>query len=176
MQQTVVRCTKCKYESITHTQFNTTSLQHKKYLTDCLKDYFLERAIDDYYECEKCKAKSKAKKRHHIMMLPRVMILHIKRFDNNFKKVEKFTSYPDQLEMSEFCSKEVDPSVRGNSKYQLFGVAIHFGTINQGHYYAYVRRDGNWYKFNDEYFAQVRLKEVLDQQAYLLFYRQLDTQ
>ena len=97
----MVKCGKCKFESITYTQFMTQSLQHKKYLTDCLKDQFNERAIDDYYTCEKCKANSKAKKRHKLVYLPKVMVFHIKRFDNNFRKVEKFTNYPETLDISE---------------------------------------------------------------------------
>jgi ubiquitin C-terminal hydrolase len=49
---------------------------------------------------------------------------------------------------------------------------VHHGTINQGHYIAYVNREGTWYNFNDEYFSIVTEKEALSQEAYLMFYKQ----
>jgi len=38
---------------------------------------------------------------------------------------------------------------------------------------AFAKREGNWFHFNDEYFQLAKEKDVLSQQAYLLFYRQL---
>ena len=48
---------------------------------------------------------------------------------------------------------------------------MHHGSINQGHYVAYVNRDGSWYNFNDEYFEIVSERVALGQEAYLLFYK-----
>ena len=79
----------------------TKSLQHKKNILDCLKDCLCERQLDDYYTCEECKGKSKAKKRHNLVLLPQVMILHIKRFDNNLRKINTRTNFPETLDISQ---------------------------------------------------------------------------
>ena len=45
------------------------------------------------------------------------------------------------------------------------------GTIDSGHYIAYIRGvDGSWFKCNDEWVTSVPVAEVLDSEAYLLFY------
>ena len=64
LMQTVVKCGKCKYNSVTRSPFMTQSLQHKNSLIKCLKDQYDEHQIDDTYKCEKCSKKSKAKKSH----------------------------------------------------------------------------------------------------------------
>ena len=79
--QTIVKCGKCKHESVTCNPFMTQSLQHKTSLIKCLSDYYTENSLDDFYTCEKCNKKSKAKVRHMIVKLPKVLIFHIKRFD-----------------------------------------------------------------------------------------------
>lgn len=54
-------------------------------------------------------------------------------------------------------------------------VAVHLGTINGGHYVAYAKKeDGAWYYMDDERVGKVSKKEVLNQDAYLLFYKRVN--
>ena len=39
---------------------------------------------------------------------------------------------------------------RSPARYNLFGVLVHTGGAYGGHYYAYLRVKGKWYKFDDE--------------------------
>jgi len=48
-----------------------------------------------------------------------------------------------------------------NSQYELFALTVHMGTIDQGHYVAYVKREDQWYLFNDEDFSKVSEKTAL---------------
>ena len=45
------------------------------------------------------------------------------------------------------------------------------GTLDMGHYIACTKRYGKWYMFNDEHFQPIKETEALNQEAYLLFYR-----
>ena len=56
-------------------------------------------------------------------------------------------------------------------QYDLFALTVHHGNHMSGHYIAFTIRDGTWYNFNDEYVQLSSLKEVLSQEAYLLFYK-----
>lgn len=68
----------------------------------------------------------------------------------------------------------LDAKLLGNTKYELLGLTVHQGTINAGHYIAFVKRqDGKWYCFNDERIMVESESSALAQQAYLLFYKQL---
>ncbi len=78
----------------------TQSLQHKASLIKCLQEYYTENALDDYYTCESCHKKTKAKVRHALVKLPKVLVFHIKRFDSSFRKIEKITTYGAELDMS----------------------------------------------------------------------------
>jgi ubiquitin C-terminal hydrolase len=46
--------------------------------------------------------------------------------------------------------------------YELFGITKHIGTLNSGHYVAFVKREkGKWYLFNDEIVQNVDEEDVL---------------
>ena len=50
-------------------------------------------------------------------------------------------------------------------------VVSHQGTVDQGHYTTVSKtEDGQWFKFNDSVVTSVTEEQVLEQQAYLLFY------
>ena len=128
-------------------------MQHKASLAKCLQDYYTENTIDDLYTCESCHKKTKAKVRHMLVKLPKVLVFHIKRFDSAFRKIEKNTSFAETIDMNQFCLPNVEPQIRGNTQYQLFALTVHHGTLSGGHYVAYAKReDERWYNFNDEYF------------------------
>ena len=138
----------------------------------CLSDYYTENALDDYYTCESCGKKTKAKVRHMVVKLPKVLIFHIKRFDEKFRKIEKKTEYGATLDMGQFCMPGCDLALLGNTNYRLFALTVHSGTLAGGHYVAYAERgNGQWFNFNDEYYQECSSAEALKQQAYLLFYR-----
>ena len=59
-----------------------------------------------------------------------------------------------------------------STKYDLFGIVNHFGSLNGGHYTANCKNpDGQWYNFNDGSVSAIGNKNVVSSSAYLLFYR-----
>lgn len=78
---------------------------------------------------------------------PPVLILHLKRFmmDNfRFKKLQRFVSFPLELDIAPFCSSKCKDSsgfeeAQTEVKYSLFGVVEHTGSLNTGHYIAYIK-------------------------------------
>ena len=46
--------------------------------------------------------------------------------------------------------------------YLLKSVTIHYGDLNSGHYYTYIRRKNEWFKFNDTVVKQVLEKTVFE--------------
>lgn len=84
---------------------------------------------------------------HEFVRLPRYLLLHIKRFDDQFSKINNRISYPALLDIK---TEGGDKQLLGNTRYALMGLTVHQGTINAGHYIAYVKRRDKWYCFNDE--------------------------
>ena len=67
----------------------------------------------------------------------------------------------------------------GEILYALYGMVVHSGTMDHGHYVAYIR-DGchsdkaKWYCANDTNVSSVSMETVLSNQAYILFYELLN--
>ena len=52
--------------------------------------------------------------------------------------------YKDRAFLSENSDRTVE------NKYRLHSVLVHSGGPHGGHYYAFIKSDGKWYKFDDE--------------------------
>lgn len=92
----------------------------------------------------------------------RVLEFRVQRFRINAvgqgEKVKEHMAYPLKLDV-------------GGREYKLRAVAVHHGeNIASGHYTTYARRDGAWFHANDGDVDEVTEREVLRQQAYMLWY------
>ena len=61
-------------------------------------------------------------------------------------------------------------SARSPGWYDLSTVVVHVGKIDAGHYICYCRRDDQWFKFDDSKVTLATETQVLNADAYLLFY------
>ncbi|XP_062192297.1 ubiquitin carboxyl-terminal hydrolase 2-like [Phragmites australis] len=123
-----------------------------------------------------------------ISKLPPVLTVHLLRFDrdSNLKHFKKsgHVSFEENLDLGSF----VDPRSedKGNSTYSLVGVVEHVGTLDCGHYVAYVRASrirshqqlssgsSSWFRASDLNIKEVSLEEVLKCEAFLLFYERME--
>ncbi|XP_077526750.1 ubiquitin specific peptidase 36 [Haemaphysalis longicornis] len=170
-----VICMKCKEKSNTYDHFmdlildikNASSLE--KALEKFVEPELLQN--DNAYKCPRCNVKVMAQKRFTVHRPPNVATFQFKRFDANRMfggKITKHVSYPEHLELRPYMSdKQGDPVT-----YRLNAVLVHLGaSCNSGHYFCFVRNsNGNWYCMDDSRVQQVSLGQVLNQQAYVLFY------
>jgi ubiquitin C-terminal hydrolase len=78
----------------------TMSVTHKNTLENSITELLSEVKIDGMYKCEKCKKESRARVSHNLVMLPKIMVFHIKRFDSIFNKIRSNSKYPAILNLS----------------------------------------------------------------------------
>ena len=138
-------------------------------LDDCIKLFMAEEILDGENRptCSKCKEKRRCTKRYTIEKLPKILVIHLKRFlkvrFNN--KINLNVDYPiESLDMSKYLSNSIDPFNSSDSQenqvqlqknteclYDLYGISLHSGTESSGHYIAYSKHPYNkkWYCFND---------------------------
>ena len=145
----------------------------EKLISEFSKEEKLDR--DNLYKCEQCHQESEANKKIEIYHVPKILIIHLKRFNNN-KKINTFIEYPlTDLDISNYVQ-----SKDNISKYDLFGVINHFGSIEYGHYtsYCFNYHDNIWYEFNDRIVNKIpKEKEkdiIVNKGGYILFYRAKD--
>jgi len=151
----------------------------------CLRHFTLPESLTDPVDCPSCGKKTPTKKQHVVSKLPKVLCLHLKRFDAaQNRKIEDYVSFPAKLNMGPFlphwCEVTRVPEAESASVdapqvlYNLFGTVNHFGTINSGHYVANVKVDGKWFHCNDALVVDAGVgdgeAEVLRSNAYMLYY------
>ena len=75
-------------------------------------------------------------------------------------------------ESNDLLNGSVPPplSTRSPGWYDLSTVVVHTGKIDGGHYYCYARRDDQWFKFDDSKVTLASEAQVLEAEAYMLFY------
>ena len=136
--------------------------QNYQSIKDCFDLFFQEEELEDPLMCHQCKGPESFTKKYSINRFPYVLILSLKRFkynkNSNFK-LRQMITYPFELELE-------------NKKYDLYGVINHYGSINSGHYTAYIKnRNKKWTLCNDSSISEVKdEKRVMHSNAYILFY------
>eukprot|EP00667_Euglena_gracilis_P002617 EG_transcript_2618 len=151
-------------------------------LDDCWRAFIEEEQLgaDNMWYCAKCGAHRAAFKRLQLFRVPRLLIVHLKRFQytgNYRRKVDSLVDYPlTGLDLAPYIAQPLPPGT--SAIYDLIGVTHHLGgSIEFGHYTACARHANTdrWYAFDD---SRAELCEAEDLQptpsAYLLFYRLRD--
>ena len=166
--------------------FKREKLKHhdKVKLSTCFDFFTEEEKLDpnNQWHCPHCGEFVCARKKMDIWSVPKCLILHLKRFEVTklfntciFTKDERKVDYPDILDIEPYlCGPKT-----GNTKYKLYAVSEHFGSIEGGHCTAYATVPSNdgkreWYSFNDSCCREASSNEAHTKEAYVLFYERID--
>ena len=152
----------------------------------CLNHFTTPEELHDPVHCPLCESKTKTKKQHVVSKLPPVLCLHLKRF-HGLQKMEDFVSFPAcGLNMGAYLPHWCEDAGMGDSMedyptapppdvpYDLFATVNHFGNLHNGHYVSNVKIDDQWYHCNDAHVSFTTEAQVLQGNAYLLFYVRSD--
>lgn len=98
------------------------------------REYF---RVENHFRCDKCCGYTEAIRSISFEVLPRLLVLHIKRFSGGMEKISSYSPTPFILKC--FCNKCYKK--RDEEKlhfYKLYSVITHVGaTMSVGHYIAY---------------------------------------
>jgi hypothetical protein len=173
-----VVCQTCGNQSLTRDRYMDLSLDINDpditTLDDALYQYTKTEVLENENAvfCAKCDEKQSVTKGLRLATAPTILVCHLKRFAFNqfgqLVRLHKKIKFPKRLEISDHMSqlnKATPPP------YDLVGILVHQGqTCDSGHYLAYVKKYGCWYKCNDSAVTKVDEETALDQQAYILLY------
>lgn len=148
--------------------------EHKMCQTvyDCF-DLFVEpeeMSGENAWYNEKTKQKQDICKTMTFWSLPKILVIILKRFSpDGSRKLQIPIDFP-------LVGLDLSKYVRGykpeSYKYDLFGVCNHMGSVNGGHYTAYVKcKEGQWNHYNDTIVEPVDTSQIVSPKAYCLFYR-----
>lgn len=156
-------------------------------ITYCLSQFSASEMLhaQDKYLCDNCCCHQEASKCMKLKQLPRVAVLHFKRFKyierlGAFKKLCYRVVFPFHLRLVNTV-KDVKDAER---IYRLIAVVFHIGSgTTWGHYACFVKCHDSWFLFDDEKITVVEEEKVMQvfgsehvsnpkckQDGYLLFY------
>jgi len=163
-------CPNCNYLTMNHEplmEIILTQEDHYDCLYNCLDEYIKKSKIDNEWKCDECNHKVYPFKKIIFWNLSPILIFQIKQYTLN-GKLNKHIDFPIHLNLNDYCIN----SNNQNTKYKLYGMCIHDGSLNFGHYYAncYNYKNDKWFRFNDENISNISEEEILNENPYCLFY------
>ncbi|KAM3070116.1 hypothetical protein ACMFMF_008469 [Clarireedia jacksonii] len=190
--QSTITCQNCgdintSVESFLDLSLGLDVIQKKSKLKDKNATISLQRCLDEEYiraerceyTCHQCDTQE-AKKQLSIKSLPNVLCIQLKRFKQEMKgpasKIDTKVTFPLQLHMLPYTNRARSTDTKNNFElarsctYDLQSVVVHVGNLETGHYVSYSRVGNQWFKFNDHNVTLASKSQVLNEQAFLLFY------
>uniref|UniRef100_A0A1B6KA10 Ubiquitin carboxyl-terminal hydrolase n=2 Tax=Cicadellinae TaxID=33370 RepID=A0A1B6KA10_9HEMI len=189
--QSDVVCTACSGVSTTIDPFWDISLDlgcsvgNSLSLLECLQQFTRAEHLGSAAKirCNNCDTYQESTKQLTMKTLPIVACFHLKRFEHSnrlHKKISTEVAFPQELDMTPFMSHKrnnhttpppYSAAVLEDYRYSLFAVINHVGSLDTGHYTAYIRQQHrHWYKCDDHMITRANISQVLDSEGYLLFY------
>lgn len=175
--KSTLRCSDCNHESVTFEPFWDLSLgipsrTGEVSLTDCLDTFTKEEVLDgdEMPTCERCKTRRKSTKRYTLYRLPKILVVHLKRFspsERSRNKLSTTVTFPlNGLNLSRYTDSVT------NCSYNCYAISNHSGTLYSGHYTAYAKhaQSGQWHSYNDSRVSKCSSSNVISNEAYLLFF------
>jgi len=175
--KSTLRCSDCNHESVTFEPFWDLSLgipskSGEVSLCDCLDAFTKEEVLDgdEMPTCERCKTRRRSTKRYSLYRLPKILVVHLKRFSPSERcrnKLSNTVSFPlVGLNLSRYTDSLT------NCSYNCYAISNHSGTLFSGHYTAYAKhpQSGQWHSYNDSRVSKCSSSNVISNEAYLLFF------
>ena len=180
-------CDSCKYTRTKDETYLHWSLEMSGDTSadECLRRFFASEKRE--VKCEKCFGES-ATQTSHITKLPKMLLLHFKRFvvkvsedysSISYEKNSSSVAFDPVISAHDDLQDYTAVSVPG-SHYQLRSVVNHHGSsVNFGHYTADAKRtakqDGcrEWHRFNDSFVSKISEQQAVQESsksAYLVMY------
>lgn len=145
----------------------------KKEITifECLDNHCANEVMngENAWYNDKTQKKEGVTKRIMFWSLPNVLIIDLKRYNNDNRKLQMMVNTPlTDVDFSKYVVG-YDPQ---QYVYDLYGVTNHSGNVYGGHYTAAIKNaNGKWYNYNDTSINEINETLVITPKTYCLFYR-----
>lgn len=154
------------YSSVSHDHFTCLSMAVTECasLAQCFASYMAAEDVQDFKVDDRVVGARVTKTFTH---LPRVLIVHLKRFDGT-AKIDRFVDYTMEMDLVQYALPGCE------HHYQLFGVCLHRGSVENGHYTACCEVKGRWYHMDDDTCTPMKdINHIIQRDAYVLMYKRM---
>lgn len=170
----ITNCPKCDYSTQNHDPIQVITLHMKpefETIYDLLTDYTDMEVLDsdNTWKCDSCLKNVNPEKKIIFWNCSEYLIIQIKRYGNNLKKIDRHIEFPTSLKMNRFCMNYNED----NMTYKLCAISVQSGSLNGGHYYAICNTNEGWKVFNDSSVSDISESDMMQQKPYCLFYKRI---
>jgi len=138
-------------------------------LNSCFEHTFKSENLNDLWFDDKTKEHKKLTKQTYLCYLPEILVIHLKRWNHNFKKKDCVIHFDDHINIHNYT---IDQNI-DDCKYELFGIINHTGNVFGGHYYSYIKKSDKWFKFDDSNISNIN-SSIINDKNYCLFYKKIN--
>jgi ubiquitin C-terminal hydrolase len=137
---------------------------------DCLLSFCLPEELKQHFYCDRCGEKTPSRREAKLIKAPNTLMVVIKRFKFHKAgvKISTYVQFPMTIDLRYFLLRNT------SCQYQLTGLIQHIGGMNGGHYIACCKnyKTNSWYEFDDSRTRKISEQQLLEREAYILFYQQ----
>uniref|UniRef100_F1KUZ2 Ubiquitin carboxyl-terminal hydrolase n=1 Tax=Ascaris suum TaxID=6253 RepID=F1KUZ2_ASCSU len=179
-----LQCGTCQAQSVTFEEVTQLSVElptrGASTIIDCIKAHFKPVVLDGSckWHCPKCKALRVATRVTRIWKLPKVLVVHLKRFSfvvDGWEKNDALIHF-DCLPLD--VSSVVHPLIREKASprsecFNLYAVTNHSGRLNSGHYTSVMHNEDTkeWLFYDDESVTPINADSICSKNAYILYFK-----
>uniref|UniRef100_A0A914SDI7 Ubiquitin carboxyl-terminal hydrolase n=1 Tax=Parascaris equorum TaxID=6256 RepID=A0A914SDI7_PAREQ len=179
-----LHCGTCQAQSVTFEEVTQLSVElptkGASTIIDCIKTHFKPVVLDGSckWHCPKCKTLRVATRVTRIWKLPKVLVVHLKRFSfvvDGWEKNDSLIHF-DCLPLD--ISSVVHPLIRDkapprNECYNLYAVTNHSGRLNSGHYTSVMHNEDTkeWLFYDDDSVTPINADSICSKNAYILYFK-----
>ncbi|XP_073317409.1 ubiquitin carboxyl-terminal hydrolase 5-like [Primulina huaijiensis] len=146
----------------------------------CLESFLREEPLvpEDMWYCPQCKERRQASKKLDLWRLPKVLVIHLKRFSYSRSvkhKLDTFVNFPiHDFDLTNYVASKSNTQ---RQIYELYALTNHYGGMGSGHYTAHIKLldENKWYNFDDSHLSPINEEDVKSVAAYVLFYRKVNS-
>lgn len=168
-----IRCLHVSEDKSTIESFNNISLEIRKFknIEESLREHIKpELQIGENCIQTNSYGLQEAEIGVEYLEFPLVIYFRLNRIDYNPKKGKTVRNnskceFPISIDMAKYLASD-SPQKDEDMIYELFGVLVHAGEVNSGHFYAFLRTNLNdgidkWYRFNDSQVSSADRKQAV---------------
>ena len=139
---------------------------------------FLKPSHNKWF-CPSCKAYSESTRETCFINFAPILIIQLCRFSNQggqlIKDANFFSCTQSESNKHLLVPITVEDEVSFTNKYSLIATINHSGTLNRGHYWAFIRdlHSSSWYSCNGKLVFNVEERSLDNTTSYILFYRKV---
>ena len=175
--ETTVVCDVCLCFSTKEEKMDIIPVPLKKHITNSLHHLLQIQPLTgaNMWFCPQCKSNQNATTGSNITKSGSVLILQLRRYDNFLDNLFKDNRHVQCLPINNHHLKvpiTTSDEVSIAKEYSLVATVNHSGTLNAGHYWAFVKDGDRWLECNDRSVIKVNSSALNNSSCYILFYVQ----